>query len=58
VKKRGRSTLADVPLRQFLDEPIVPYDDDEVTRLIVDTHDVKRAGRHERRRVPRLALAL
>ena len=32
--------LADVPLRQFLDEPLVPYELDEVTRLIVDTHDM------------------
>jgi ethanolamine ammonia-lyase large subunit len=31
--------LADVPLSGFLDEPIIPYDDDEVTRLIVDAHD-------------------
>jgi ethanolamine ammonia-lyase large subunit len=31
--------LANVPLRQFLDEPIIPYEVDEVTRLIVDTHD-------------------
>lgn len=31
--------LADVPLRQFLDEPLVPYETDEVTRLIIDTHD-------------------
>jgi ethanolamine ammonia-lyase large subunit len=31
--------LADVPLRQFLDEPLIPYESDEVTRLIVDTHD-------------------
>ena len=31
--------LADVPLRRFLDEPLIPYEDDEVTRLIVDTHD-------------------
>jgi ethanolamine ammonia-lyase large subunit len=31
--------LADVPLRQFLDEPLIPYETDEVTRLIVDTHD-------------------
>jgi ethanolamine ammonia-lyase large subunit len=30
--------LADVPLQQFLDDPIIPYDTDEVTRLIVDTH--------------------
>ena len=31
--------LADLPLKQFLVEPVVPYEDDEVTRLIVDTHD-------------------
>ena len=31
--------LADVPLRQFLSEALVPYEQDEVTRLIVDTHD-------------------
>ncbi len=31
--------LADVPLATFLDEQIVPYETDEVTRLIVDTHD-------------------
>lgn len=31
--------LADVPLRLFLDEPLVPYEKDEVTRLIVDSHD-------------------
>lgn len=31
--------LADVPLRNFLDEPIIPYETDEVTRLIVDDHD-------------------
>ena len=31
--------LADVPLRQFLQEALVPYETDEVTRLILDTHD-------------------
>jgi len=31
--------LADVPLRQFLNEALVPYEQDEVTRLIIDTHD-------------------
>jgi len=31
--------LADVPLKQFLSETVVPYEDDEVTRLIVDSHD-------------------
>ncbi|GAB3856988.1 ethanolamine ammonia-lyase subunit EutB [Hymenobacter terrigena] len=31
--------LADVPLRNFLNEALVPYEQDEVTRLIIDTHD-------------------
>jgi ethanolamine ammonia-lyase large subunit len=31
--------LADVPLRTFLHEALVPYEQDEVTRLILDTHD-------------------
>ena len=30
--------LAEVPLSAFLNEALVPYEDDEVTRLIVDTH--------------------
>jgi ethanolamine ammonia-lyase large subunit len=36
----ARMALANVPLKQFLTETVVPYEDDEVTRLIVDTHDV------------------
>jgi ethanolamine ammonia-lyase large subunit len=36
----ARMALADVPLKQFLNEAVVPYEDDEVTRLIVDSHDV------------------
>ena len=35
----ARMALADLPLKQFLHETVVPYEDDEVTRLIVDTHD-------------------
>ncbi|MDO9106021.1 MAG: ethanolamine ammonia-lyase subunit EutB [Methylovulum sp.] len=31
--------LADVPLKQFLNEALVPYEQDEVTRLIIDGHD-------------------
>ncbi len=31
--------LADVPLTVFLEEQVVPYETDEVTRLIIDTHD-------------------
>ena len=35
----ARFALADVPLKSILAEPLIPYEDDEVTRLIVDTHD-------------------
>lgn len=31
--------LAEVPLQHFLDEVVVPYESDEVTRLIIDGHD-------------------
>ncbi|WP_425253517.1 ethanolamine ammonia-lyase subunit EutB [Janthinobacterium sp. NFX145] len=31
--------LADVPLSLFLSEALVPYEEDEVTRLIIDSHE-------------------
>jgi ethanolamine ammonia-lyase large subunit len=31
--------LADLPLTTFLNETLVPYESDEVTRLIIDSHD-------------------
>jgi ethanolamine ammonia-lyase large subunit len=31
--------LADLPIAEFLREHVVPYETDEVTRLIIDTHD-------------------
>jgi ethanolamine ammonia-lyase large subunit len=33
--------LAQVPLRNFLDEQVVPYEQDEITRLILDHHDAR-----------------
>jgi ethanolamine ammonia-lyase large subunit len=36
--------LAETPLKTFLDEPLVPYETDEVTRLIVDQHDASAFG--------------
>src|SRR5579885_3499528 len=36
---RAQMRLADLPLRSFLDQPLIPYEIDEVTRLICDTHD-------------------
>jgi len=32
-------TLSDVPLKAFLNEAIIPYEKDEITRLIIDGHD-------------------
>jgi ethanolamine ammonia-lyase large subunit len=37
----ARMALADLPLRAFLSESVVPYEQDEVTRLIVDNHDAQ-----------------
>ena len=37
----ARIALADVPLKQFLNEAVIPYEDDEVTRLILDSHDAQ-----------------
>jgi ethanolamine ammonia-lyase large subunit len=35
----ARMALADLPLGEFLDQAVIPYEDDEVTRLILDSHD-------------------
>jgi ethanolamine ammonia-lyase large subunit len=35
----AQMALAAVPLRRFLEEAVIPYEADEVTRLIVDSHD-------------------
>ncbi|MGW2961279.1 ethanolamine ammonia-lyase subunit EutB [Streptomyces sp. NPDC001220] len=35
----ARWALAEVPLATFLTEPVIPYETDDVTRLILDTHD-------------------
>ncbi len=34
----ARMALAEVPLARFLEEPVIAYEEDEVTRLILDTH--------------------
>jgi ethanolamine ammonia-lyase large subunit len=36
---RAQMRLADTPLKAFLAEPVIPYEDDDVTRLICDSHD-------------------
>lgn len=35
----AQMALADVPLKTFLSQPVIPYERDEVTRLIIDTHN-------------------
>lgn len=35
----AQMALADLPLSTFLSQVVVPYEDDDVTRLIIDTHD-------------------
>ena len=35
----ARFVLAETPLAQFLQEALIPYEDDNITRLIVDSHD-------------------
>ncbi len=37
----AREVLAQLPLRTLLAEPLVPYESDEVTRLICDSHDAQ-----------------
>jgi ethanolamine ammonia-lyase large subunit len=37
----ARLALADLPLKTFLSETVVPYESDEVTRLIIDRHDAR-----------------
>ncbi|MBR0652689.1 ethanolamine ammonia-lyase subunit EutB [Roseomonas terrae] len=36
----AQRALADLPLAHFLSEAVIPYEADEVTRLIMDRHDV------------------
>jgi ethanolamine ammonia-lyase large subunit len=38
-RARAQMALADVPLKRFLAEPVIPYEADAVTRLICDSHD-------------------
>jgi ethanolamine ammonia-lyase large subunit len=40
----AKLALADVPLKTILAEPVIPYETDDVTRLILDTHDERAFG--------------
>lgn len=37
----AQMALADLPLKTFLNQPLIPYEQDEVTRLIIDSHSAK-----------------
>ncbi|MCO8171580.1 ethanolamine ammonia-lyase subunit EutB [Pseudomonas sp. 21LCFQ02] len=37
----AQMALADVPLKHFMQEVVIPYERDEVTRLIIDSHDAQ-----------------
>ena len=37
----AQMTLAEVPLKTFLNDALVPYEQDEITRLIMDEHDAE-----------------
>jgi len=37
----AKMALAELPLSRFLAEPVVPGEDDEVTRLILESHDAE-----------------
>jgi ethanolamine ammonia-lyase large subunit len=37
----AQMALAELPLRTFLHDVVIPYEEDEVTRLIIDTHDAQ-----------------
>jgi ethanolamine ammonia-lyase large subunit len=39
TRVRAQMELADTPLKRFLEERVIPYESDEVTRLILDSHD-------------------
>ncbi len=36
----AQMALAAVPLKSFLNDLVIPYESDEITRLIIDSHDV------------------
>lgn len=37
----AKFALADVPLKSILAEPLIPYEHDDVPRLILDQHDAR-----------------
>jgi ethanolamine ammonia-lyase large subunit len=37
----AQMALAELPLTTFLTQALVPYEDDEITRLIIDSHDAQ-----------------
>ena len=44
-RSAARRCLADLPLRRFLEEPLIPGERDAVTRLVLATHDAQAFAR-------------
>ena len=40
-RARAQMELADTPLQRFIDEPLIPPESDEVSRLIIESHDAR-----------------
>jgi len=40
--------LADLPLRRLIEDPVLPYETDEITRLIIDSHNRDALSRSRR----------
>ncbi|MDF5164263.1 ethanolamine ammonia-lyase subunit EutB, partial [Vibrio parahaemolyticus] len=36
----AQMALSELPLKTFLNEAVIPYESDDITRLIIDTHDL------------------
>ncbi|MFH4469262.1 ethanolamine ammonia-lyase subunit EutB [Vibrio diabolicus] len=37
----AQMALSELPLKTFLNEAVIPYESDDITRLIIDTHDLE-----------------
>ena len=54
----AKMALAEIPLQRFLEEPLIPYEEDEITRLIIDTHDQKAFAPISSRKQSKLMVAI
>jgi ethanolamine ammonia-lyase large subunit len=53
----AKHALADLPLREIVANPLISPDEDDVSRLILETHDQENFTKHQQhdsRRIPRI----